>query len=62
MFWEISTDASLDKLKRVILANLLINIKEKKNKFILLDLHLELHKSYMKKVIRNRQTLSIDIK
>ena len=62
MFWVTSTDASSDELKKTILANLLVNIQGKENKFNPLDLHLKLHNSYMKKVMRDRQTLSIDIK
>ena len=62
MFWVTSTDASLDELKKAILANSLVSIQGKENKFIPLDLHLELHNGYMKKVMRDRQTSSIDIK
>ena len=61
IFWVTSTDASLDELKRAILANSLVNIQGKENKFIPLDLHLELHNGYMKKVMRDRQTSLIDI-
>ena len=61
MFWVTSTDASSDELKKTIPANSLVNIQGKENKFIPLDLHLELHNGYMKKVMRDRRTSSIDI-
>lgn len=61
MFWIINTSASSDELKKAILANSLVNIQGKENKFISLDLHLELHNGYMKKVMRDRRTSSIDI-
>lgn len=51
MFWVISMDASSNELKKTILANSLVNIQKKKNKFIFLDLHLNLHNSYIKKVM-----------
>lgn len=61
MFWVTSTNASLGELRKVILASSLVNIQRKENKFIPLDLHLELHNGYMKKVMRDRQTSSINI-
>ena len=53
--------ASLDELKKAIVASASVNTQGKENKFTPLDLHLKLHNGYMKKVMRDRRTSSIDV-
>ena len=61
MFWTISINACSIELKKTILINSLINIRNKKNKFIAANLHLKLFNDYMKKIMRDRRIFFIDI-
>jgi hypothetical protein len=61
MFWLTCTNAISSELKRALLANSLVNISGLENKFIPVDLHLELHNEYMKKILRDRRTSSLDL-
>jgi hypothetical protein len=51
-----------DELKQITLANSLINIQEKRIiNFFVVDLHLKLLNGYVKKVMRDRRTSSMDL-
>ncbi|MCJ1263743.1 hypothetical protein MMC22_003613 [Lobaria immixta] len=54
-------DVSSDDLKKAVLANSLVNMQGKEKKFFAIDLHLELLNGWMKKIIRDRRTSSINI-
>lgn len=62
MFWMININACSSKLKKIILINSLINVRDKKNKFIVVDLHLKFFNDYMKKIMRNKRIFFIDVK